>query len=137
MPVFFGVVLGGFFCVVLRFQMMPMRHMSVMTGLLVFARFLVIRGSPMVLRGMLQVLCCLAMMFSAFFRHGISFRPQPSLAGPDYDQTTAPFRSSIRAAETHFIVLQNPARYGRRLATDIEGESLGYPRFRLVALESR
>jgi len=66
------VVLGSFLRVVLRLQVMAVSQMSVMPGLLVVARLVVLGGSRVVLCSLLMVPCCLAMMFSGFFRHGLS-----------------------------------------------------------------
>jgi hypothetical protein len=44
--------------------------MSVVAGLLVFARFVVFRGRPVVFGGVFVMLRCLAMMFGALLRHG-------------------------------------------------------------------
>jgi hypothetical protein len=67
-----GVVLSSFVRVVFCLHMMAVRQVSVMPGFLVVARIVVLGGSYMVLRSLLMVLCCLAMMFSGFFRHGLS-----------------------------------------------------------------
>ena len=67
-----GVVLRSFVRVVFRLHVMAVRQVSVMPGLLVVARIVVLGGSHMVPRSMLMVLCCLAMMFNGFFRHGVS-----------------------------------------------------------------
>ena len=64
------VVLGGFLGVMLRLQMMTVRHVGVMAGLLVIARFVLFRGSAMVLRRMLVMFRGLTVMFGAFLRHG-------------------------------------------------------------------
>jgi hypothetical protein len=65
-----GVVLGGFFGVMHGLQMVAVRHMGMMAGPLVIAGFVVFRGGPVMPRGLFVVLCSLAMVFSAFFRHG-------------------------------------------------------------------
>jgi hypothetical protein len=67
-----GVVLSSFVRVVFRLHVMAVRQMSVMPSLLVVTRLVVLGGSHMVLRSLLMVLCCLAMVFSGFFRHGLS-----------------------------------------------------------------
>lgn len=59
-------MLGGFLGVVYRTQMVPVCHMGMVPRLLVVARFVVLRGGPVVMRGMLVMLRCLAVMFSAF-----------------------------------------------------------------------
>jgi len=67
-----SVVFGSLICVVLSLHIMTLRQMGVMTGLLEFSRLVVLRGSPVVLRRVLVVFRCLAVMISAFFRHGVS-----------------------------------------------------------------
>jgi hypothetical protein len=66
-----GVVLGCFLRVVLGLHMMAMSQMCLMPGLLVVARLVVLGGSQMILGSMLMMFCCLTMMFSGFFRHGL------------------------------------------------------------------
>ena len=66
-----GVVLSGFLGVVLRLDVMAMGEVSVMPGLLVVALIMMIGGVQMVLRGVLVMLRCFAMVISGFFRHGI------------------------------------------------------------------
>jgi len=65
------VVLSGFIRVMLRLDMMAVREMSVMTRPLMFAGFVVFRCGKVVLRSLLVVFCCEAMVFCAFLRHGV------------------------------------------------------------------
>jgi hypothetical protein len=67
-----SVMLGSFLRVVLRLHMMAMSQMCVVPGLFVVARFMVLRGNRMMLGSILMMFCCLTMMFSGFFRHGLS-----------------------------------------------------------------
>jgi hypothetical protein len=67
-----SVVLRSFFRVVFGLHVMAVSQVSVVPGPLVVARVMVLGGSDMVLRSLLMVLCCLAMMVSGFFRHGSS-----------------------------------------------------------------
>jgi len=64
-PVFAGVMLGGFFRVVLGMQVVSVGHMSMMPTLFVVARFVVLGGFQVMLRGMFMVLGGFAMMISA------------------------------------------------------------------------
>jgi hypothetical protein len=53
--------------------MMAVRHVSVMAGLLMFARLVVLGGKQVMLRSELMVFRSLAVMFSSFFRYGDPF----------------------------------------------------------------
>jgi hypothetical protein len=80
--VFGGVVLGGLFGVVFSLHMMAVGQMTVMAGLLVLARFVVLRSGQMVFGSMLVVLGCFAMLFGALSRHG---NPLSGSFGSDCD----------------------------------------------------
>ena len=62
-----GMMLSCFFRVMLGLNMVAVRHMSVMTGLLMIARFVVLRGRAMMLRRMLMMFCCPTVVFRNFF----------------------------------------------------------------------
>jgi len=51
--------------------MMAMRHMSVMTGFLLFIRIVVLGCRQMVFGSFLMMLRCLAMMVGDLLRHGM------------------------------------------------------------------
>jgi len=74
------MVLGGLFGVVFRFDGVAVGQMGVVSGLLVVACFMVLRGGPVVPGGGLVMLVRLAVMFGALNRHGSplswSFRAQ-------------------------------------------------------------
>ena len=69
-PVDSQVVFRGFFCVVPGLYVVAVCKMGVVARLLVVAFFVVLCGSLVVIRGMLVVFRCAAMMFGAFFRRG-------------------------------------------------------------------
>jgi hypothetical protein len=69
------MVLGCLFGVVLRLEVMTVRHVSVMAGLLVVARFVVFCGRTMVLGRVFVMLGRLAMVVGAFLRHGAPLLP--------------------------------------------------------------
>jgi hypothetical protein len=71
----FRVAFGGFLGVMLSLQMTAVRHMRVMTSLLVVARLVVFSCHKVVLRSVLMVLGSLTMMFDSFLRHGNPPRP--------------------------------------------------------------
>jgi hypothetical protein len=75
-----GMMLGGFFGVMLGLNVMATRQVGVMAGLFVFARFVVLGGVLVVLGSMFVVLRCVAMMFGNFFRHGESSLPSVGVA---------------------------------------------------------
>ena len=60
------VLFGCFFCVVLSLYMVAVGQMSVMPCLFVVARIMVLRGGAVMLCSFFVMLCCVAMMFSAF-----------------------------------------------------------------------
>lgn len=66
---------GGFLGVLLCLHVMAVSQVSVTPSLLVVPGFVVVGGMQMMLRGVLVMLRCFAMMVDGFFRHGIlSFR---------------------------------------------------------------
>jgi hypothetical protein len=67
-----GVVLSGFSGVVLGLNMMAMRQMGMVSGLLVIALFVVLSRVFVVLRGVFVMLRGVAMMIGVFLRHGRS-----------------------------------------------------------------
>jgi hypothetical protein len=67
-----GVMLRGFFGVVFGLDMMAVRQMGMVGGLLVIALFVVLSGVLMVLRSVFMVLRGAAMMIDVFLRHGPS-----------------------------------------------------------------
>jgi hypothetical protein len=67
--VFGGLVFGSFFGVLFSLYMVAMRQMSVMAGLFVIACFVVFCCIEMMVRSLLMMLRCLAMMFGALVRH--------------------------------------------------------------------
>ncbi len=69
MAVFVGVMLGGLFGVMLRLQVMAVRHMGVMAGLFVVVCVMVFRRGTMMLGGLFMVLSGLMVMVSARFGH--------------------------------------------------------------------
>lgn len=70
--VVFHVALGRFGRMMLGVLMMPMRGVRVMRRGFMIARLVVIRRVPMMLRRVLVVLGCLAMMFCRLLGHGSS-----------------------------------------------------------------
>ena len=65
-----GMVFRGFFGVMFRLHVMAVRQVRMMAGLLVVARVVVVGGGAVMLRRVFVMLRCVAMVFSAFFRHG-------------------------------------------------------------------
>ena len=64
----------GFLGVMLGVQMMAIRYMRVMAGLFVIPRIVMVRRRAMVLRGVIVMFRCLAMMICALFGHSMPFR---------------------------------------------------------------
>jgi len=62
-------MLGRFTAVVGSMLAMSMRHVSVMTCLLVISTLVMLGGFPMVFRRVLVVFCCLLVMLRAFMFH--------------------------------------------------------------------
>ena len=67
-----GVMLRGFFGVMFGLDMMAMRQMGMVGGLLVIALFVMLSGVFVVLRSVFMVLRGVAMMIGVFLRHGTS-----------------------------------------------------------------
>ncbi len=65
-------MLRGFAGVVFGLNMMAMRQMSMVGGLLVIALFVVLSGIQVMLRGIFVVFRGVAMMIGVFLRHGKS-----------------------------------------------------------------
>ncbi len=63
------VVLGGFLGVMGGVEVMSVRHMGVMAGLVMVARFVVLGRGFVMLGSKLMVMCCLDVMIGALFRH--------------------------------------------------------------------
>jgi hypothetical protein len=72
------VMLGGFLGMVCCVDVMPVRHMGMMAGLVVVACFVVLGRRFVVLGGEFMMMCCLEVMISALFRHR-------NLPGPEMD----------------------------------------------------
>ena len=66
-----GVMLGGFFRVMLGMKAMTVGYVAMMAGLLMISGFMMFGRGAMMARGMLMMFCCLTMVFSALFRHRI------------------------------------------------------------------
>ena len=67
MAVLVGVVLAGFFCVMNSVQVMTVRHVGVVAGLLMIAGLVVVSSRAMVFRGVIMVLRGFAVMFRDLF----------------------------------------------------------------------
>jgi hypothetical protein len=67
-----GVVLCRFFGMVLGLNMMAVRQMGVVAGLLVIALLMVLGGVFMMFRSVFMMLRGVAMMIEVFLRHGKS-----------------------------------------------------------------
>ena len=63
------VGLGGLVSVMFRMGVMPVRNVSVMSGLFVIAGFVMLSGFVMVAGGMLVMRSGMLVMFSSFFGH--------------------------------------------------------------------
>ena len=64
-----GVVLGGFFSVMIRVGAVAVCNVGVVAGLFVISRLVVLGGGAMVFRGMLVMLSCFDVVLVAFCRH--------------------------------------------------------------------
>ena len=64
-------MLGGFLGVVLGLNMVAMRHVRVVAGLLGIPRFVVFRSGAMLFSGLLMMFRSLNVMLSTLFRHGV------------------------------------------------------------------
>jgi hypothetical protein len=64
-----GVVLGGFFGVMIRVCAVAVRDVGVVAGLFVISRLMMLGGGAMVLRGVLVMLGCFEVVLVAFCRH--------------------------------------------------------------------
>jgi hypothetical protein len=62
-----GVMLARLFGMMGSVNLMALRHVRMVTGLVVIAGFVMIRGRLMMLRGMVVVLSGFAMMFRGLF----------------------------------------------------------------------
>jgi hypothetical protein len=97
-----GMVLRGFSGVVLGLNMMAMRQMGVVGGLLVIALFVVLGGVLVMLRGVFVVLRGVAMMIGVFLRHGrssfmeimnlLGFAALSSIGAANYKEIAGEFR---------------------------------------------
>jgi hypothetical protein len=90
-----GVVLGGFPGVVLGLNVVAMRQVRVVAGLLRIPRLVVFRSGAMLFGGVLVMFRSLNVMLSTLFRHGVSslsrsqlFIPQSSIIALDYRRIT-------------------------------------------------
>lgn len=68
-----GVVLGGFFRVMLGVKSVAVGYVSMMPGFFVIAGFMMFGRGAMMARSMFVMFCCLTMVFSALFGHGEPF----------------------------------------------------------------
>jgi hypothetical protein len=66
MAVIVRVMLASFLRVMLGVDLMPVRHVRVMTGLLVVATFVMLGGRVVMFRGMLVMFSGFAVMFRSF-----------------------------------------------------------------------
>jgi hypothetical protein len=67
------MMLGGFFRVMFRLNVMAVGEMGVMASLLMFARLMPVGGVAVMLGSVFVVCRCLTVMFGALFRHGGPF----------------------------------------------------------------
>jgi hypothetical protein len=86
MAVIVRVMLAGFLGVMLGVDVMPLRHMRVMTGQMMVATFVMIGRCFVMLGGMFVMLGSFAVMFRGLFRHGLP--PVGSIASPNFSRMT-------------------------------------------------
>lgn len=70
LDVLVGVMLTGFFGVVDRMDVMPLRNVRMVPSLLMIPSFMVVGCSSMMTSGVFVVLSSFAMVLSGFFGHG-------------------------------------------------------------------
>ena len=100
-----GMLLRRFFGMVLGLNMVAMRQMGMVGGLLVIALFVVLSGVFMVLRSVLMVLRGVAMMIGVFLRHGksslmeignlLGFYSANSIGAPNYKEIAGELQRSF------------------------------------------
>jgi hypothetical protein len=87
MAVIVRVMLAGFLGVMLGVDVMPLRHMRVMTGQMMVATFVMIGRCFVMLGGMFVMLCSFAVMFRRLFRHGLP--PGGMISSENFSRMTA------------------------------------------------
>jgi hypothetical protein len=87
--VFARVMLVGFFGVFARVRGVLMRDLGVMSALFMVTCFVVLRGLVVMLRRVLMMVCCLAVMLSSLVGH-VSISLDPGIA---YRNSIQPLRN--------------------------------------------
>lgn len=111
---FARVVLLGFFCVFARVRGVLMRDLGVMSGLFMITGFVVLRCLVVMLRRVLMMICCLAVMLSSLVGH-MSISLDPGLA---YRNSIQP-RRNIRMKVARQISVQQRRHTRKHIALRI------------------
>ena len=80
------MMLAGLLAVMRGMDMMSLRYVSVVSGLVVIARLVMFRRRSVVRSGMFVVFGSFAVMFRGLFRHGLP--PVGSISSPNFSRMT-------------------------------------------------
>jgi hypothetical protein len=86
MAVFINMMLAGFLAVMRGMDVMSLRYVSMVSGLVVIARLVMFCRRSVVRSGMFVVFGSFAVMFRGLFRHGLP--PGGMIPSPDFNDVT-------------------------------------------------